>query len=78
MNETYTSFAYLISAVLFILALRGLSHPETSRRGNQCGIAGMLIAIAATFAHSGMVGSGAEGLSSTDTDHCFMAATNQL
>jgi NAD(P) transhydrogenase subunit beta len=58
MNETYTSFAYLISAVLFILALRGLSHPETSRRGNQCGIAGMVIAIAATFAHSGMVGSG--------------------
>jgi NAD(P) transhydrogenase subunit beta len=59
MNETYTSFAYLISAVLFILALRGLSHPETSRRGNQFGIAGMVIAIAATFAHSGMVGSGA-------------------
>jgi NAD(P) transhydrogenase subunit beta len=58
MNESYTSFAYLISAVLFILALRGLSHPETSRRGNQCGISGMLIAIAATFAHGGMVGSG--------------------
>jgi NAD(P) transhydrogenase subunit beta len=58
MNESYTSFAYLISAILFILALRGLSHPETSRRGNQAGIAGMLIAIAATFAHGGMVGSG--------------------
>jgi NAD(P) transhydrogenase subunit beta len=58
MNESYTSFAYLISAVLFILALRGLSHPLTSRRGNQMGIAGMVIAIAATFAHAGMVGSG--------------------
>ena len=54
MNESLTSLAYLIAAVLFILALRGLSHPETSRRGNQMGIAGMAIAIAATALHSGM------------------------
>jgi len=54
MNESYTAFAYLIAAVLFILALRGLSHPTTSRRGNQMGIAGMAIAIVATFAHGGM------------------------
>jgi NAD(P) transhydrogenase subunit beta len=54
MNESLTSFAYLVAAVLFILALRGLSHPVTSRRGNQMGIAGMAIAIAATLAHSGM------------------------
>jgi NAD(P) transhydrogenase subunit beta len=54
MNESYTSLAYLIAAVLFILALRGLSHPLTSRRGNQMGIAGMAIAIAATFAHGHM------------------------
>jgi NAD(P) transhydrogenase subunit beta len=44
----------MVAAVLFILALRGLSHPTTSRRGNQLGIIGMLIAILATFAHSGM------------------------
>ena len=40
---------YLISGVLFILALRGLSSPETSRRGNLFGILGMIIAITVTF-----------------------------
>ena len=40
---------YLISGILFILALRGLSSPETSRKGNYFGILGMTIAIAATF-----------------------------
>jgi NAD(P) transhydrogenase subunit beta len=54
MDQSFTSFAYMVAAVLFILALRGLSHPTTSRRGNQLGIIGMLIAILATFAHSGM------------------------
>jgi H+-translocating NAD(P) transhydrogenase subunit beta len=54
MNESFTSFAYLVAAVLFILALRGLSHPTTSRRGNLLGIIGMVIAIFASFAHGGM------------------------
>ena len=40
---------YLISGVLFILALRGLSSPETSRQGNLFGIIGMLIAIVVTI-----------------------------
>ena len=40
---------YLISGVLFILALRGLSSPETSRRGNLFGILGMTLAISVTF-----------------------------
>tara|TARA_B100001057_G_scaffold496910_1_gene599659 strand:- start:526 stop:1923 length:1398 start_codon:yes stop_codon:yes gene_type:complete len=40
---------YLISGVLFILALRGLSSPETSRQGNFFGISGMLIAVVVTF-----------------------------
>ena len=40
---------YLISGVLFILALRGLSSPETSRQGNFFGILGMLIAVVVTF-----------------------------
>lgn len=47
-----TEFApllYLVSGVLFILALRGLSHPETSRQGLNFGILGMAIAIATTL-----------------------------
>ena len=40
---------YLISGILFILALRGLSSPETSRQGNFFGIIGMAIAITVTF-----------------------------
>ena len=40
---------YLISGILFILALRGLSSPETSRQGNLFGILGMIIAITVTF-----------------------------
>jgi len=40
---------YLISGILFILALRGLSSPDTSRQGNYFGIIGMVIAIAVTF-----------------------------
>ncbi len=45
MISTLTSLLYLISAVLFIMALRGLSHPETARRGNLYGMIGMTIAI---------------------------------
>jgi len=40
---------YLISGILFILALRGLSSPDTSRQGNYFGIAGMIIAVVVTF-----------------------------
>ena len=40
---------YLVSGVLFILALRGLSSPETSRQGNFFGILGMIIAVVVTF-----------------------------
>ena len=40
---------YLISGILFILALRGLSSPDTSRQGNYFGIMGMIIAIVVTF-----------------------------
>ena len=34
MNANFASFLYLVSGILFILALRGLSHPTTSRQGN--------------------------------------------
>ena len=43
-----TALAYLISAVLFILALRGLSSPVTSRQGNLFGMIGMGVAVIAT------------------------------
>ena len=49
---------YLISGVLFILALRGLSSPETSRQGNFFGILGMLIAITVTFLSIGSFSNG--------------------
>src|SRR5690606_29110904 len=49
---------YLVSGVLFILALRGLSSPETSRQGNFFGMAGMAIAIATTLAASPPSGTG--------------------
>jgi NAD(P) transhydrogenase subunit beta len=58
MSASLTSLAYLVAAVLFILALRGLSHPETSRRGNQMGMAGMALAVVATLAHADMSGWG--------------------
>jgi NAD(P) transhydrogenase subunit beta len=44
------TLAYLVSGVLFILALRGLSSPVTSRRGNQLGMVGMAIAVVTTLA----------------------------
>ena len=49
MSANLSAIFYLISGVLFILALRGLSSPETSRRGNFFGILGMVIAITVTF-----------------------------
>ncbi|MFC5066986.1 NAD(P)(+) transhydrogenase (Re/Si-specific) subunit beta [Flaviflagellibacter deserti] len=42
-------FLYLAAGILFILALRGLSHPTTSRQGNMYGMAGMGIAIVTTL-----------------------------
>ncbi|WP_374651388.1 NAD(P)(+) transhydrogenase (Re/Si-specific) subunit beta [Rhizorhabdus sp.] len=48
-TPAWASLAYLISGVLFILALRGLSSPATSRRGNRFGMIGMLIAVATTL-----------------------------
>jgi proton-translocating NAD(P)+ transhydrogenase subunit beta len=50
-----TGFLYLIAAVCFIMALRGLSSPETARRGNVIGIIGMVIAIGTTLANPGVV-----------------------
>src|SRR5262245_2008329 len=58
MSASVTALAYLIAAVLFILALRGLSSPVTSRQGNRFGMIGMGVAVVATLAHHGMGGWG--------------------
>ncbi|MDZ4363610.1 NAD(P)(+) transhydrogenase (Re/Si-specific) subunit beta [Brevundimonas sp.] len=49
MNASIAALAYLVSGVLFILSLRGLSSPETSRQGNTFGMIGMALAIAVTL-----------------------------
>jgi NAD(P) transhydrogenase subunit beta len=49
-NANLAAVLYVVSGVLFILALRGLSSPETSRRGNRMGMLGMAIAILTTLA----------------------------
>jgi H+-translocating NAD(P) transhydrogenase subunit beta len=49
MNPSLAAVLYLVSGVLFILALRGLSSPETSRQGNTNGMIGMAIAIGTTL-----------------------------
>ena len=48
-SANLSAIFYLISGILFILALRGLSSPDTSRQGNYFGIVGMIIAIVVTF-----------------------------
>ena len=47
-TPAWAMLAYLASGVLFILALRGLSSPSTSQRGNRFGIVGMGIAVVTT------------------------------
>ncbi|HEU5017793.1 MAG TPA: NAD(P)(+) transhydrogenase (Re/Si-specific) subunit beta [Pseudolabrys sp.] len=50
MNPNLVALLYLLAGVLFILALRGLSNPESSRRGNLFGMIGMAIAVGTTLA----------------------------
>jgi NAD(P) transhydrogenase subunit beta len=49
-TPAWVLLAYLVSGVCFILALRGLSNPESSRRGNYIGMVGMAIAVGTTLA----------------------------
>jgi len=49
MSANLSSLLYLVTGILFILALRGLSSPETSRMGNVFGIVGMILAVIVTF-----------------------------
>jgi NAD(P) transhydrogenase subunit beta len=59
MSADVAGFLYLVAGVLFILALRGLSSPVTSRRGNMFGMTGMAIAVATTLASHPPAGTGA-------------------
>ena len=58
LSANLSAIFYLISGILFILALRGLSSPETSRQGNFFGILGMIIAITVTFLSIGNFSTG--------------------
>ena len=49
MSANFVAVAYLVAGVLFVLALRGMSSPETSRRGNLLGMIGMAIAVLTTL-----------------------------
>src|SRR6184192_2039579 len=62
MSADLVALLYLLAGILFILALRGLSSPETSRRGNLFAMVGMAIAIATTLASHPPAGLGAWGL----------------
>ncbi len=55
MSDDLTGFLYLAAAVCFILALRGLSSPESARQGNMFGIIGMIIAVGTTLADPGIL-----------------------
>src|SRR5438874_6998389 len=54
-NQTIIEFVYLIASVLFILSLKWMSSPTTSRHGIWAGELGMLLAIAGTLLHHGIV-----------------------
>lgn len=54
MSQNLATILYLVAGVLFIMALRGLSHPESSRRGNMLGMIGMGIAVLTTLALTGI------------------------
>ncbi|MGQ0661672.1 NAD(P)(+) transhydrogenase (Re/Si-specific) subunit beta [Sphingosinicella sp.] len=71
MHETiaapaWVMLAYLVAGVCFIIALRGLSSPESSRRGNRYGMIGMAIAVVTTLVHYAPHMPGQTGLAGLD------------
>jgi NAD(P) transhydrogenase subunit beta len=57
LSPNLVALLYLAAGILFIQALRGLSHPESSRKGNLYGMIGMTIAVLTTFGQLGESGS---------------------
>ena len=56
MTGNLAALAYLVAGICFIMALRGLSHPESARRGNFYGMVGMVIAVLTTLAAPSVIG----------------------
>ena len=54
MNEAYIKLGYLLASVLFIIGLKGLTHPRTAVRGNMFGALAMLLAVVVTLMASDM------------------------
>jgi NAD(P) transhydrogenase subunit beta len=61
-TDTLIDLTYLVASVLFILGIKGLTHPRTAVRGNLLGASGMLLAVVATLATKEVLGSGTQGL----------------
>ena len=62
MRADLIDLTYLLASILFILGIRGLTHPRTAVRGNLLGATGMFLAVAATLADREVLGAGAPGL----------------
>lgn len=62
MSADFIDVVYLVASVLFILGIRGLTHPRTAVRGNMLGASGMLLAVVATLLDNQVFGGGAFGL----------------
>ena len=58
MSMTMASIVYLISSICFIMALRGLSHPDSAKKGLMFGVTGMALAILTTVAMPGVLSMG--------------------
>jgi NAD(P) transhydrogenase subunit beta len=74
MTATLPNVAYIVASFLFILSLRGLSQPASSRRGNALGSVGMLLAIVVTVLALYVPGSGAPALPSPGTTGLLVGA----
>ena len=55
MRETFTQLSYIVASVLFILGLRGLTHPDRARRGMQYAALGMLVAVCGTLVNHDII-----------------------
>ena len=74
MNANLAALLYLVSGILFILALRGLSSPATSRQGNRFGMIGMAIAVLTTLALQPAVERRSRGCSSSSASRSAAAS----
>jgi NAD(P) transhydrogenase subunit beta len=74
MTATFPNVAYIVASFLFIMSLRGLSQPASSRRGNLLGSVGMLLAIVVTALALYIPGSGAPAIPSPGTAGLLAAA----